>query len=239
MIRSADWLGRWLGRHDGYSFGTMKWLMEGYAVAGAGVVAFSRSRASTSAAVGAGAPAVAGGFEPARGGVRIEPGRQPFVGGCGGGLLGLPFAQPLERRSASASAAIPALPGGAAARLEAPDRFRRRARCAGRVRARPGDDRHWRPRILSCATSAAKARRDLRDGVAVRFHQRDRFGRLGREIVAAVGQRRGRALLQVGDALERRLEALAFRLVLRDRDRQRALGAVRSRRRHRGSAGRG
>ena len=77
---------------------------------------------------------------------------------------------------------------------------------------------------LSWATSAAKARA-IPDGVAVGFHQCDRLGRFAREIVAAIGERRGRPLLQVGDALERRLEALAFRLVLRDRDRERALGA--------------
>ena len=39
-------------------------------------------------------------------------------------------------------------------------------------------------------------------------------------------ERRDRAFLEVGDAGERRLQALSLRLVLRDRDRERALGAL-------------
>jgi hypothetical protein len=44
--------------------------------------------------------------------------------------------------------------------------------------------------------------------------------------VATVGQSRGCALLEISDALERCVEAFSFRFVLRDRDRERALGAL-------------
>ena len=70
----------------------------------------------------------------------------------------------------------------------------------------------------------------LLDGVAVGFHQRDSFRRLRREVIAAAGERSGRPLLEVGDPRKRRLQALSFRLVLRDGDGQRALGAFGGRR---------
>ena len=128
-------------------------------------------------------------------------------------------------RSASASAAEPAFP-------PTPVRVLRRRTELGRERdaaaafelgqAMPG----VRDRGLELRDVGRERAARLFDGVAIRLHQRDRFRRFGREIVAAVGKRGGRALLQVGDALERRLQALAFRFVLRDRDRERALGAV-------------
>ena len=76
------------------------------------------------------------------------------------------------------------------------------------------------------ADLAREGRARLADGVPVRLHHGDRLGGLGGKLLAAAVEGCDGALLEVGDAGERRLQALSLRLVLRDRDRERALGAL-------------
>ena len=100
------------------------------------------------------------------------------------------------------------------------------ARCAGRVRVRPAAGPPCATAAFSAAISRAKVARASR--MASRSASITAIASAASPASSSRPpvERRGRALLEVGDARERRLQPPAFGLVLRDRDRERPLGAL-------------
>jgi len=87
-----------------------------------------------------------------------------------------------------------------------------------------------RHRRLEFRDLACERRTSLAQSVAIGFQHRNRLRGLAGEVVPAAAERRHRALLEVGDALERRLQAFALGLVLRNGERQRPLAMIDRRR---------